>query len=265
MFNHARTLLMNISGEPGYIPYYPGDELIPQEYRPVQLPAWLDVFRMRFFGANPDRALLNYRVAEIMQTIAATELQSYVLELDPRITYSSYPQQLALPETFQPRLHRYSGNSNDILTIVGSPARPDSTGRCGYSYVVKIDDIGQPSINIERQSFPAIETEQVFSLTNSLSPEFDLPYSGYRIRVNTVNPQAAWTIRGFLRPQTTLAEIDQTLHSVGEPYLLQLLGVSNAEPYKTFRNCWYRHPELPYRLGGIALAMIYRTEELRNG
>lgn len=265
MFNHARTLLMNISGEPGYLPYYPGDELIPQEYRPVQLPAWLDVFRMRFFGANPDRALLNYRVAEIMQTIAATELQSYVLELDPRITYSSYPQQLALPETFQPRLHRYSGNSNDILTIVGSPARPDSTGRCGYSYVVKIDDIGQPSINIERQSFPAIETEQVFSLTNSLSPEFDLPYSGYRIRVNTVNPQAAWTIRGFLRPQTTLAEIDQTLHSVGEPYLLQLLGVSNAEPYKTFRNCWYRHPELPYRLGGIALAMIYRTEELRNG
>jgi hypothetical protein len=265
MFNHARTLLMNISGEPGYIPYYPGDELIPQEYRPVQLPAWLDVFRMRFFGANPDRALLNYRVAEIMQTIAATELQSYVLELDPRITYSSYPQQLALPETFQPRLYRYSGNSNDILTIVGSPARPDSTGRSGYSYVVNIDDIGQPSINIERQSFPAIETEQVFSLTNGLSPEFDLPYSGYRIRVNTVNPQAAWTIRGFLRPQTTLAEIDQTLHSVGEPYLLQLLGVSNAEPYKTFRNCWYRHPELPYRLGGIALAMIYRTEELRNG
>lgn len=265
MFNHARTLLMNISGESGFIPDYPGDELIPTDYRPVQLPGWLDVFRMRFFGATPDRAMLNYRVAEIMQTIAATELQSYVLALDPRITYSSYPKQLALPETFQPKVHRYSGAANDFLTLVGSPVRPDSSGRCGYSYVVKIDDIGQPSINIDRQTFPFIETENILSLNNGLSAEFDLPYSGYKIRVNTTNPQAAWTVKGFLRPQTTLAEIDQTLHSVGEPYLIQLLGVDSSEPYKTFRNCWYHHPELPYRLGGIILAMIYRTEALRNG
>jgi hypothetical protein len=265
MFNHARTLLMNISGESGFMPNYPGDELIPAEYRPAQLPGWLDVFRMRFFGATPDRAMLNYRVAEIMQTIAATELQSYVLALDPRITYSSYPKQLALPETFQPRVHRYAGAANDFLTLVGSPVRPDASGRCAYNYAVKIDNIGQPSINIDRQSFPFIETENILSLINGLSAEFDLPYSGYKVRVNTTNPQAAWTVRGFLRPQITLAEIDRTLHSVGEPYLLQLLGVDSVEPYKTFKNCWYHHPELPYRLGGIVLAMIYRTEALRNG
>jgi hypothetical protein len=265
MFNHARTLLMNVDGSSGFISDYPGEELIPNDYQPVTLPGWLDVFRMRFFGADPDRTMLNYRVAEIMQTIAATELQSYVLALDPRITYSSYPRQLALPETFEPQVNRYSGTTTDILTLTGSPARPDFNGRCNYRYQITIKNTGPASINIARLNSPFVETEDVLTLTNGLSPEFELPYSGYKVRVNTTNPNAGWIVNGFLRPQITLAEIDRTIHSIGETYLLQLFGTANAEPFKTFRNCWYKHPELPYRLGGIVLAMIYRTEELRNG
>ena len=56
MFNHARTLLLNIDGGPGYFPECPGEELIPGGYEKLELPTYLDVFRSRFFGADPDRA-----------------------------------------------------------------------------------------------------------------------------------------------------------------------------------------------------------------
>ena len=66
MFNHARTLLMNLSGDAGdlYISDYPGDEMIPADYRAVALPTYLQVVRSRLFGVTPDRAMLNYRVAQ---------------------------------------------------------------------------------------------------------------------------------------------------------------------------------------------------------
>ena len=52
---------------------------------------------------------------------------------------------------------------------------------------------------------------------------------------------------------------------VGEPVLLQLFGVSPVEPYKTFHNCFLNHPELAYQLGGLLLALVYRTAELPQG
>jgi hypothetical protein len=89
--------------------------------------------------------------------------------------------------------------------------------------------------------------------------------SGYKFRINSQETDLKWRVEGFLRPTSDLYSIEEGLRSVGEPYLLQLFGVSNEEPYLTFRNCWERHPEFAYRLGGLVLAMIYRTEEIMNG
>ena len=50
---------------------------------------------------------------------------------------------------------------------------------------------------------------------------------------------------------------------LGEPLFLELFGVDdNAQPYATFKNLWNDHPNPMYRLGGLVLAMIYRTNEV---
>lgn len=258
MINHARTLLVNLSGASGYFPEYPGDELIPTDYQQIELPTYLDVIRMRLFGATPDRIMLNYRTAQLLQLIAATELQSYVLALDPRLTYDN-PRDLARTSAFAPRIKRFQGNGQ--LSLLGNALPPDTTGQSMYAYQVTVSG---GDVTVSRQSFPTTITTEPIVLTSGLSQEIALPYSGYRFRIDTALP-AGWTIRGFLRPQASLAEIAQGLKTIGEPYLLQLFGVTDVEPYLTFRNCWNQHPEFAYRLGGLILALIYRTEELRNG
>ena len=34
------------------------------------------------------------------------------------------------------------------------------------------------------------------------------------------------------------------------------------EPYKTFRNLWFKHPHMPYRLGAALAAYVYRLDSL---
>lgn len=261
MYNHARTLLMNVDGSDRHFANYPGDELVPGVFRNLQLPTYLDTVRMRLFGALPDRMMLNYRVAQLLRMIEATELQEHILELDSRLTYNNDSQQLFLDETFQPQVNRYRGSSSDILTLIGQAIAPDSSGRSRYEYRVTIDGT---NILIERLTPPTSILEEAITLTDGLSQVLPLPFSGYKIRVNTTTPGAAWLVNGYLRPQVSMSALEKGLRSIGEPYLLQLFGSSPEEPYLTFRNCWRDHPEFAYRLGGLVLALIYRTEELRN-
>jgi hypothetical protein len=263
MFNHARNLLMNLSGNSGYLPDYPGDELIPAEYRAVSLPTYLQVVRSRLFGVTPDRAMLNYRAAQLLKLIEPTDLQSHILELDPRITYGSYPKQLALPETFTPKVQRFGGAATDNLFVLGNPTRPDFSGKSYYTYQVTRVDVN--TLLVQRTTFPLVDVEYELSYTNNLSPQYALPYSSYTVRITPPDTNLTWKISGCMRPQLSLAEIDTSLRSIGEPYLLQLFGAADVEPYTTFRNCWRYHPEFAYRLGGIVLALIYRTEEIRSG
>lgn len=275
MFNHARTLLVNLTGSDSYFANVPGDEPIPSTFHTLELPTYLDTCRSRIFGSTPDRAMLNYRAAQLLTLIEATELQEYVLDLDSRITYSNSGEFLADKTLFEPQVRRITGTSSDILTIVGSSIAPDSTGVCGYRYDVEVDinsggsGLGGgggsafylQSVTVNRLTPPTASEQSPLILTSGLGGPFDLPYSGYRFTVHP-DDDSTWTIRGFLRPQRTLSEIDTLLRSIGEPVLIQLFGVSNEEPYRTFKNCWNNHPEMAYRLAGFVLAMIYRTNEI---
>lgn len=261
MFNHARTLLLNIDCNHGYFPDCPGEELIPKTYQKVELPTYLDVFRSRFFGVDPDRAMLNYRAWQLLQLVEATELQSHILALDSRITYNLNVNRLSLQHTFLPKVTQQGGTSAHILTVAGTPINPDTTGKTTFDYQINI--VGA-HIQIRRLSFPLMDVQHLLTLTAGLSPYFTLPLSGYRFCVNTTDSAVSWRVQGYLRPKTSLSEIEKGLHSIGEPYLLQLLGTSSDEPYATFRKCREKHPEFAYQLGSTILAMIYRTEEERN-
>ncbi len=163
---------MNLTGEDDYYANKIADELIPAEYKKLQLPTYLNDIRIAIFGANPDRAMLNYRCAQLLTLISATQLQEYVTALDSRLTYSSYPLQLAADSTFSPTVSQYGNvDSSKVLTVIGEASSPDATGVCEYDYDITIV-AGNLIVHSLRT---ATTTSTAISLTNSLSQPISLP------------------------------------------------------------------------------------------
>jgi hypothetical protein len=254
---------MNLTGEDDYYANQIADELIPAEYKKLQLPAYLNDIRTVIFGANPDRAMLNYRCAQLLTLISATQLQEYVTALDPRLTYSSYPLQLASDSTFSPTVSQYGNVDNSkVLTVIGGASSPDASGSCEYDYDITIVAGNLIIHNLKA----ATTTSTAISLTDNLSQPISLSGLEYSVRVNTAAfAGGGWRISGFLRPTVSLSSLEGELQSLSEPVMLQLFGVTDIEPYITFKNCWTYHPDFAYRLGGVVLAAAYRTDELRGG
>lgn len=73
-----------------------------------------------------------------------------------------------------------------------------------------------------------------------------------------------WTIETRANPAPALTTVLPTLEMLGEPAFLQLFGLVPQAPYDTFKNLWFDHPLPTYRLAGLVLALIYRTDEYRG-
>jgi len=263
MFNHARTLLLNVSGSNGPGADYLGEELIPSEYAALSLNSSLKSVRQHIFGADPDRGMLNYRAYQLLSMIEKTDLQEFVVELDNRITYEfGNENSFVLQPTWEPKIEQISGTLDDIITVAGTPARPDYTGRLYYQFEVSV--LGTTTIQINRQTPPTKSENLTLSLSSGLSEGFDLYYTGYKAFVNTVNPGASWRVSGYLQPQVDVTDIISSMESAGDPVLTELFGTKSIEPWATFKNLWYDSSDLVYRLGAIVLALIYRTDEART-
>ena len=79
----------------------------------------------------------------------------------------------------------------------------------------------------------------------------------------SVTPLAHWQISTRAKPPAAITTLLPSLEILGESVFLELFGVKPAEPYATFKNLWFDHPLPMYRLAGLVLALIYRTEEIR--
>lgn len=82
--------------------------------------------------------------------------------------------------------------------------------------------------------------------------------------VTAATTRAEWDIELRANPTPVLTTALTAFEFFGEPMLLELFGVTDEEPYKTFKNLWADHPLPAYRLSGIVLAMIYRLQALRS-
>lgn len=76
--------------------------------------------------------------------------------------------------------------------------------------------------------------------------------------------EAQWLIEAKANPQPLIATALPAIEMLGEPAFLEIFGLEDKEPYLTFKNLWFDHPLPVYRLSGIVLALIYRTNELRG-
>lgn len=238
----------------------PGDEYLPTDYVTVKnLPTYLQNLRNLLFGSNPDRIFSNYRVRQYLAVLHATELVEFVTELDPRVTYDTDNTDLWSDSVFS------ITTSANSIHVIGELGSPDAAGRSLHEWDVRI--LTETTLEVIRHTPPQQHLVQTYEFTDGLSNLLLLPGSAAKFRIRE-SAGTRWSVRGIARPQKDLGEILHELSSAGASHMNQLFGVGSPtaelEPFKTFRNLWFQHPELSYRLGGLLLAVIYRTEELRT-
>ncbi len=173
MINHGRTLLLNATQSAGG---FPGEELIPEAYRPVQLNGALRSVRAAIFGAKPDRIMLNYRAQQLLAILHASELKQYLLDLDPRITYQPEKADGVYRHAFT--LSAYQTDGPDLEFFLGGAAEvdPDTTGICRYTWLVYpfvdscIDDLDLLSPVLASSPFSPCIISSIDSEFDILSP-----------------------------------------------------------------------------------------------
>jgi len=261
VFNHARTLLLNQSGDPPMLGVWPGEELIPPAYRELTLPQAVLTARDYLFGQQADRLALNYRVRQYMNLLHSTELAEYVTALDPRITYDTTATS-TLQDAFGIDIQAVGRAARTTLANQ-QPSGLQVLGQTTFRFTVTLQEaqaeVLQVVPTIRRWLTPVTFTDGLGSL-------IPLVGTGYYCRPTVSTVGAAWFVNVRLQPTLTLGEIAAALELCGEPTLLGLFGLSRTvEPYATFRNLWESRQGLAYRLGGLLLAVIYRSEEVRLG
>jgi len=101
-------------------------------------------------------------------------------------------------------------------------------------------------------------------MTDGLSDTLDLPGTNnvyFKFKDNqTIGKQ--WLLSVRKKPTVEPTALIESLEKLGEE--ADSVLYSTLEPYDTFRKLWLFHPYWNYRLTGAALALIYRTEDLRN-
>lgn len=262
MINHARTLLLNVKGSDTGLGGYPGDEFIPPDFEPIVLPGYLQRIREQLFGSVPDRVMLNYRARQYMGLLASTELQEFVTDLDPRITYDILPEDQLFESLFTPQIQKLGSTVSDLF-LVGKPGPPGQAGRTTHSW--RIDVTSGTNVKVTRQTPVQQISIQEYTITEGLSSLIDLVGSGLQARFES-GVGSEWLVSVVTRPEQQLGSVLANLEVVGQDNFLALFGYGTPkaaqEPFKTFRNLINHHHELAYRLGAFLLAWIYQADAI---
>lgn len=254
MINHARTLLMNVDGSAPF-PEYLAEEIVDPAYRALDLPTPLDQVRRVLFGADPDRHMRNYRCRQLLALAHATPLSPYLDRLDARRTYAFASSAVVSPEPWEPKVTVVRGTGT--LGVLGDVEPPDATGRMYHSVLVSVD---LPAVAaVERATRPFQKTLLDFAPSERLP----LAGTGVDFRLASTETGQAYHVELLGRPRRDLGELADAATGLGEPVFNYLFGVTRAEPYRTFRELWFRKKELPLRLSALTCALVYRSDEVR--
>ncbi len=249
MFNHARTLLMNLSSSKA-LRSVPGYELIPTDFSPLELSGALLSVRRRLFGSNPDQLMINFRTYQILSLLHSLPIADHLTALDPRLTYKLAGRP-TLYDAFGVAVSNIGDSTANLVITDNGIDRSDISGVTTRNWVLTLSGT--------TTNYGAL----VF--TDGISAPITLPGSNLTFQLNpNLGGTGKWTIAQTVRPVRTLAEIIPTTGGIDGATLSTLFQptASIAEPYKTFLNLWEDHPETVYKLAGFLLAYIYRLNEI---
>jgi hypothetical protein len=254
MINHARTLLLGVSGSLSPPASFPGEEYVPPGFQAPVLPPLLAFFRTILFGGDPDRLMLNYRLSQYMSILHTTELADDVLALDPRITYWPSKRKDLFEDVFGTQV------SPADLTVIGSVLPNEAQGRLLHQWLVS--NLGGGNYQITRET--PLYGEASFSPT--FMGGLSSPMSLAGTSLFCVVPQSSagpWNIQVATRPISTCADVLRTLvAAVSEGQLDQLFGTDDVEPFLTYRKLWSENDSPSYRLGAILMSLTQRINSI---
>lgn len=255
MINHARTLLMNVTGSVPMTSYI-AEEIVDPRYVALNLPTAMNTVRAVLFGTTPDRHMLNYRCRQLLTLTHATPLEEYLLKLDHRVTYDFGDTTFVDPRVWEPTVSILAGSGT--LTLSGDPTPPDGTGQVQYRYLINVNVPGVASVELIGRQV------QIVDLDFTPGTKVALPGSGVKMKFSSGSAGQAYTVDVYSRPQKDLSQLATACSNLGEPVYNYLFGISREQPFLTFRELWNRKQELPLRLGALVCALAYRTDELRR-
>jgi hypothetical protein len=292
MINHGRTLLLNIWAQSAQ-KQQAGYEHIPATFRPLVLPTFLNTVRRVLFGSSPDQRFLNLRARELLSYIHQTPAADYLHKLDTRITYWPEPAETAFK--YQPtlRVTQIAGAPRSIA-IGGEFVANNSTGRANRQYTMGLYPAPPDPLTAEEEEFLTLEDNrgvlikeldpdaEIFLTTQTVYdpaprtrarsagelpvvtlPETDIRLRLERLATDPTTLNGRWYVSLNANPAPAITTLLPTLELLGEPVFIELFGLDDAQPYATFKNLWFDHPLPAYRLAGLVLALIYRTESVR--
>lgn len=249
MINHIRTLLLNRDPPSDYT--IPGEELVPAEFHAVPLSHSLQSVRAVLFGADPDRVMLNYRLRQLTPLLLDMEWAVYWTTKDSRI-FLRDSEVFLDATTFQPVVQSLNPQASGLV-LYGDPEPPDAVGRMQRILQLTVGSGGVLTVETDGRRYSL-----------QVADEPVLPGLGQRVRIPNPQVGAQWRIEALVRPARDLGELTAALGRLGEPVMLELFGTADKEPWRTFRNLWRDHPEVPGKLAGLLLTLAYRTEESAN-
>jgi hypothetical protein len=257
VINHVRCLLLNITGI-GFQPGIPGEEYVDPDFRALNLPPRLATIRRFLFGQNPDRAMLNYRLRQIMTILHSCELVDHVLALDPRITY--WPPRTSSSfnkADFKTTVVQTAGAPANLY--VQGPQQLTSSDKLVFGWIVSVID--STTVRVQQLMPPFNEIENWYETTAGLSSQIALPGSPLLVMFNPVTG-GQWFVESLARSAVNLEDAVAAADKVMSADMYdELFG--GAKPYMTFGNLWSLQRAFPYKVGAFALALAYRCEALR--
>lgn len=261
MLNHGRTLLLNRDGSKSLNAGILGEEIVPPEFCARFVPTSIRYIRQVLFGAAPDRIMYNYRLRQLTSLLHLNnDLEPFLTDLDPRVSYWPIVDNDFFATSFGTTVTQTHGLGSSELTVVGEFDPPDTSGVMQRSWDI---EILTSSIVKTRQLEPPYATEEtVYTITNGLSNQISLlGATDISFFFQEALSGTRWTIYSLQQPATDLGVLTAIIEQgLGAANTVQLFGVSRQEPFRTFYNMWTGDEKLPYKLGGLLLAVIYKMD-----
>lgn len=265
MINHVRTLLLNADKTESRALDFPGEDIVPLDYKPVTLgDPLLSVYRI-LFGSNPDRAYKNWRLREYMTILHNSKLADHLTASDKRITYWPYDRPLGFNSNpvLGPNIYRVYGDID--IAAVSEHIADDANGKLIWTGVVDVEGGNNYSISVEVPQ--RLSSNGVLTFVNHLSLPIEVPGTSAKFifSESMTDIKARFTVTLMARPLRGINGILDDLESVigvkaNGRAATSLFGTIMREPFKTYRNLWLEStPQL--RLGGVLLSLARRIEE----
>ena len=264
IINEARTLLLNQSGADQPAPSFYLQELVPEDFRPIELPSYLQRIYDVLFGTDPDQAFLNFRTWQYMHILHSTDFAFYVFSLDPRVTYLN--KRSIVDAQYLPVVTPMNALSQDFPVYVQGLPGVSSSGQLLFQWNIKITN-GLVVKTTELRTNKSLET--IVTITNNLtSPIALIGQRDMSIQIGSSAPLAVgalWQLQTLGKPNYDIVNVVEQLKIIGDENIFQLFGSRTVGPYNVFRQLWEKEADIHYALSGFLLAYIYRVNEVRRG